>query len=269
VTALTLIGGGNIATALLAGLARGGRPLGDVAVVERDPARAAEVRDRFGVTVAELADAVPGSELVMITVKPHHVDALLADLDPHVTDGQLVATVAGGITTEHVEQRLRAKAVVVRCMPNTAMALGQGMTALNPGSRADAGHVERLRALLEPVTRVVGVPEEQLDIVTALSGSGPAYFAYLAEALIDAGVLLGLTRPVAEDLVKQTAAGAGLLLRDSGDDPVRLRAAVSSPGGATMAAIRQLENRAVRAAVMAAVEAGRNRAIEMGGRAVS
>jgi pyrroline-5-carboxylate reductase len=269
VTTLTLIGGGNIATALLSGLAREGRPLGDIAVVEQDPTRAAEVRDRFGVAVAELADAVPGAELVMIMVKPHHVDALLADLDPHVTDGQLVVTVAGGITTQHVEQRLGAKAVVVRCMPNTAMALGEGMTAISPGSRADAGHLERLRALLEPVTRVVSVPEEQLDIVAALSGSGPAYFAYLAEALIDAGVLLGLPRPLAEELVKQTAAGSGLLLRDSGEDPVRLRAAVSSPGGTTMAAVRQLEDRAVRAAVMAAVEAGRNRAIEMGGRSES
>ena len=263
-TGLAVIGGGNMGTALLSGLLRADTPPDRTVVVERDPDRARYLRDRFGVLAADLATAVPAAGTVVIMVKPHHVDTLLADLDPHLGDGQLVVSAVGGITTAHIEQHLRAKAVVVRCMPNTAAALGEAVIAVSPGARADVTHLEQVAALLEPLGRVVTVAEDQLDVVTALSGSGPAYFAYLAESLIDAGVLLGLPRALAEELVRQTAAGSGLLLRDSGDDPVRLRAAVSSPGGVTMAAIRQLEDRAVRAAVMAAVEAGRDRSVQLG-----
>ena len=119
-------------------------------------------------------------------------------------------------------------------------------------------------ALLAPVGRVVRVPESQLDAVTALSGSGPAYFFFLVEAMIEAGILLGLPRDLAAELVVQTAVGAAMMLRDSGEHPVQLREAVTSPGGTTIAAIRELEIHGVRAAVIAAIEAASNRSVELG-----
>jgi pyrroline-5-carboxylate reductase len=140
----------------------------------------------------------------------------------------------------------------------------QAMTAVAAGSHADDAHLETAEALLASVGRVVRVPESQLDAVTALSGSGPAYFFYLVEAMIDAGILLGLPRALAQDLIVQTAIGSAVMLRDSGEHPVVLREAVTSPGGTTIAAIRELEVHGVRAALLAAIEAAARRSRELG-----
>jgi pyrroline-5-carboxylate reductase len=144
-------------------------------------------------------------------------------------------------------------------MPNTAASVGQAITAISAGAFAEDTHLDRAESLLRAVGRVVRVPETQMNAITAFSGSGPAFFFYFAEALIDAGVLLGLPRALSEEMVIQTAVGAATMLRDSGEDPVGLRAAVSSPGGTTITAIRELEKAGVRGAVMAATEAGRDR----------
>jgi pyrroline-5-carboxylate reductase len=138
------------------------------------------------------------------------------------------------------------------------------MTAISAGTHASSEHLDLAQSLLGSVGRVVRVPESQLDAVTALSGSGPAYFFYFVEAMIDAGVLLGLPRTLAAELTVQTALGSAVMLRDSGEHPVALREAVTSPGGTTIAAIRQLEAHGVRAAVLAAVEAACLRSAELG-----
>lgn len=264
---LAIIGGGNMGEALLSGLLRGNEPSHrpkQIVVVERAPERAEYLRATYGVAVADPAAATRHADTVILTVKPYHSEAVLAELDDGITTEHLVISAIGGIRATDVESRLTADTPVVRTMPNTAVALGQGMITITAGGNAGPAHLDRAESLLAPLGRVMRVTEDQLDAVTALSGSGPAYFFLLAEAMTDAGVLLGLSRPMAEELVRHTAAGAGAMLRDSGDDAVHLRAAVSSPGGTTIAAIREFENRALRAATMAAALAARDRSVEQG-----
>ena len=149
-------------------------------------------------------------------------------------------------------------------MPNTPALVDEGMSVLSAGAHADEGHLDEAEALLAAVGRVRRVPEAQQDAVTALSGSGPAYFFYLVEAMVDAGILLGLPRDLAADLIVQTALGSAVMLRDSGEHTVQLREAVTSPGGTTIAAIRELERHGVRAALIAAIEAAHDRSVELG-----
>ena len=149
-------------------------------------------------------------------------------------------------------------------MPNTPMLVGEAMSAISAGAHAEPEHLQLVEDLLSTVGKVVRVPESQQDAVTALSGSGPAYFFFLVEAMIDAGILLGLPRTVSAELIIQTAVGAAIMLRDSGEHPVMLREAVTSPGGTTIAAIRELEKHGVRPALLAAIEAAAIRSAELG-----
>jgi pyrroline-5-carboxylate reductase len=260
---LAIVGAGNMGGAILKGLLDGGSPLEPqrIAVVEPNPQRAAQVIEEYGVQSVGLAEAVQ-ARIVVITVKPHLVPGLLDDLAATGQQPRLVVTAAGGIPALRFEEALGAP--VVRCMPNTAVAIGQGVIALSAGDSATREHLDEVSELFAPLGQVLELPEAQFDAVTALSGSGPAYFFLLAEALIDAAVLLGIPRPAAETLVTQTAAGAGLMLRDLGKDPVALRAAVTSPGGVTIAAIHELERNTFRGAVMSAALAGRDRSTELG-----
>jgi pyrroline-5-carboxylate reductase len=263
---LAIIGGGNIGEAMLAGLLAGTEPRltpDQVVVVEQAPARAAYLTEKYGITLADLGAAVRDAEIVLMAVKPYHTDDLLAQLTDHVTDEHLIMSVVGAISTARIEKGLAGKPAVVRCMPNTPVAVGKGVVGISAGAYAGDADLDRVESLFQPVARVIRVPETQLDAVTALSGSGPAYFYYVVEALIDAGVLLGLTRPLAAEMVLATAEGAAAMLRQPDADPVRLRAAVSSPGGMTIAAIREFEERAVRGAIMAGVDAARNRSVEL------
>ena len=175
-----------------------------------------------------------------------------------------MVSVAAGITTAYLEAHLSAGAHVVRVMPNTPMLLGEGMSAIAAGTNATSADLTAAEQILAAVGKVVRLPESQLDAVTALSGSGPAYVFLLAEAMVDAGVLIGLPRPVALQLAVQTILGSALMLRDSGDSPTVLREAVTSPGGTTAAALRQFEDHGLRAAVNAALEAARDRSQELG-----
>ena len=255
----TIVGGGNMGEALLAGLASS-----DITVVEQSPARAEYLRSRYGVVVTSLEPAMEKAETVFVVVKPYHVAALLDSLAPHVRPGQLIVSAVGGTPTAGIEARLPGTPAVVRSMPNLPVSVGAGTIAISGGRHAVAADLDRVRTMLAPLGRVIEVAESQLDAVTALSGGGPAYFALLAEAMIDAGVLAGLPRPLAEELVLSTAAGTGRMLGEPDADPAALRAAVCSPGGTTITAIRELEGRALRASVMAAVVAARDRSIEMG-----
>jgi len=261
---LALFGGGKIGEALLTGMLRGARAPEDVVVVERYRDRGAYLASTYGVKVVDVPEAAGAASTLVLAVKPQDIPTLLGQLAPEITPRHLVVSVAAGIPTTKIEAALPAGTPVVRCMPNTPALVDQAMTAIAPGTSATAEHLAVAEELLGTVGRVVQVPENQLDAVTALSGSGPAYFFYLVEAMIDAGILLGLPRSLAAELIVQTAVGAATMLRDSGEHPVQLREAVTSPGGTTIAAIRELEVHGVRAALLAAIEAAALRSAELG-----
>jgi pyrroline-5-carboxylate reductase len=261
---LAILGGGKIGEALLSGLLRGERTPDDIVVTERDPQRASYLATTYAVKPLEVAEAAAAARTLVLCVKPQDIDSLLAELAPVVRPEHLVVSVAAGIPTAKINAALPDGVPVVRCMPNTPALVDEAMTAISAGAHADEAHLETAEALLAAVGRVVRVPESQLDAVTALSGSGPAYFFYLVEAMIDAGILLGLPRTLAAELIVQTAIGSAKMLRDSGEHPVQLREAVTSPGGTTIAAIRELEVHGVRAALLAAIEAAALRSAELG-----
>jgi pyrroline-5-carboxylate reductase len=231
---LAIIGGGKIGEALLSGLVRRSGS-GGIVVCERSPERSAQLSERYGVPVLGLAEAAARARVLLLAVKPQDIGTLLGSLADSVDAGHLVVSVAAGVPTSTIEAALPEGVPVVRVMPNTPALVDERR-----------------------------VPETQQDAVTALSGSGPAYFFYLVEAMVDAGILLGLPRDLAADLIVQTALGSAVMLRDSGEHPVQLREAVTSPGGTTIAAIRELERHSVRAALIAAIEAAHARSVELG-----
>ena len=262
-TTVAVLGAGKMGEALLAGLLRGGVPAPQLLVTTRRPERGDYLADRYGVTAVKTEEAATRADTLVIAVKPQDMGALLDELAPVVTPDRLVVSMAAGITTATIEKRLPAGVAVVRVMSNTPVLVDEAMSAVSGGSHASEEHLQRTEELLRPVGKVLRVPESQQDAVTALSGSGPAYFFFLVEAMTDAGILLGLPRAVAHDLIVQTAIGAATMLRDSGEHPVKLREAVTSPAGTTISAIRALEDHGVRAAFLAALEAARDRAQDL------
>lgn len=261
---VAVLGGGVMGEALVGAVLRAGVPTGSVVVAEKAQARADEVAQRHGVgTTADVAAAAQGADVVVVAVKPQDVAAALAAVGPALTPGALVVSVAAGLPIAFYEARLPAGTPVVRVMPNTPAVVGKGASGLSAGSAATAGHVATARALLAATGLVVEVGEQHLDAVTAISGSGPAYVFYLVDALAEAGVLLGLPRAQALELAVATFEGASTMLSRTGEHPVVLRERVSSPGGTTVAALRELDAHAVRAAVLAAAEAARDRSREL------
>ncbi|WP_018351055.1 pyrroline-5-carboxylate reductase [Longispora albida] len=258
---IAVIGAGKIGEVLLAGLVRAGWPAERLIATARRPERAAELRARYGIRVLSNDDAIAEAGVIAIAVKPQDAGALLEELT--VPPGKLVVSLCAGLPTAFFAKRLAAGTPVVRVMTNTPALVDEAMTAISAGEHATAEHLALTEEMFKPLGRTIRVPESQQDAVTALSGSGPAYFYFLVEAMIDAGILLGLPRQVARDLIVQTAIGSAVMLRDSGDHPVTLREAVTSPAGTTISAIRELENHGVRAAMLAALEAARDRAREI------
>jgi pyrroline-5-carboxylate reductase len=187
----------------------------------------------------------------------------MTELGPRVPADKLVVSLCAGLPTGFFAKYLPEGAPVVRVMTNTPALVDEAMTAISAGAHATAEHLALAEEMFRPLGRTIQVPESQQDAVTALSGSGPAYFYYLVEAMTDAGILLGLPRQVAYELIVQTAIGSAVMLRDSGEHPVKLREAVTSPAGTTISAIRELEKHGVRAALLAALEAARDRAREL------
>jgi len=260
-----IFGAGKMGEALISGLLRAGRaPSGLVAVVRR-PERAGQLRDAYGIAVLSAAEAAKDADTLIITVKPQDMLPMLDEIAPHVAAGKLVISVAAGITTGAIERRLGVEAPVVRVMSNTPVLVDQAMSVISPGAFAGPEHLARAEELLRPVGKVLRIPESQQDAATALSGSGPAYVYFLVEAMVDAGILLGMPRGTAMDMVTQAVFGAATMLRETGEHPVILREAVTSPAGTTIAAIRELERHGVRAAFLAAIEAARDRSRELGG----
>ncbi|MBC7374511.1 MAG: pyrroline-5-carboxylate reductase [Frankiales bacterium] len=260
---IALLGVGKLGEALLSGLLRSGRPADSMLAAERYPERAAEIAARYGVSTPTPEQAVATADVIVLAVKPQDMRTLLGEISAHLRPGALVVSVAAGIPCSLIEELLPAGTPVVRVMTNTPVFVDEAMSAVSAGSHASAEHLLLVEDLLRPVGKVVRVPESQQDAVTALSGSGPAYFFFLVEAMIDAGILLGLPRAVAAELIVQTAVGSARMLRESGEHPVLLREAVTSPGGTTIAAIRTMEDHGVRAAMLAAIEAARDRSREL------
>jgi pyrroline-5-carboxylate reductase len=260
---VAVLGAGKMGETLLSGLIRAGRAPSDLVFTERHPERSAILESRYDVRGVTTAEAAKVADTLLIAVKPQEMGELLDELAPAATPGNLVISIAAGIPTAFIEQRLADGVPVVRVMSNTPALVDEAMSAVSAGAHAGEEHLELAEKLLRAVGKVVRVPESQLDAVTALSGSGPAYFFFLVEAMIDAGILLGLPRSIAADLIVQTAIGSAVMLRDSGEHPVQLREAVTSPGGTTIAAIRELEKHGVRAALLAALEAARDRSREL------
>ncbi|MDQ1287480.1 MAG: pyrroline-5-carboxylate reductase [Actinomycetota bacterium] len=260
---VAILGAGVMGETLLSGLLRAGRRPDDVVVAERRPDRAAEIAARHGVRVLGNAEAASLADTVVLVVKPQDVEGVLAEIRDAVTPGTLVVSIAAGIPTAFVEQRLAGGVAVVRAMPNTPALVGEGMTAISPGACCLPEHTGRAEAMLAAMGAVLRVPEYQQDAVTAVSGSGPAYVFYVAEAMIEAGVLLGLPRATATELAVQTLLGAARMLKETGTHPTLLREQVSSPGGTTVAALRQLDDHGVRAAFVTAIEAARDRSQEL------
>lgn len=261
--AVAIIGAGKMGETLLAGLLRAGWPAADLVATVRRESRGVELAQRHGIDVVDQLEAVRRADVIVVAVKPQDMVALMSDLGPKVPPGKLVVSIAAGIPTSLLEARLPAGTPVVRVMTNTPALVDEAMSALSAGAHAATEHLELAEKILQPLGKTIRVPESQQDAVTALSGSGPAYFYYLVEAMTDAGILLGLPRTVAHDLIVQSAIGAAVMLRDSGEHPVRLREAVTSPAGTTISAIRELENHRVRAAFLSALEAARDRAREL------
>ncbi len=262
---IAILGAGKMGEALLSGLLRAGRPAGDVAAVVRRPARAQELRSAYGIPVLSVAEAAKQADTLVLGVKPQDMGRMLDELAGLVSAQQLLISIAAGITTSFIEQRLPAQTPVVRVMTNTPALVDEAMSVVSAGSFAGEEHLRQAEELFTPLGKVIRIPEYQQDAATALSGSGPAYVFYLIEAMVDAGVLLGLPRQTALEMVAQTVYGAATMLRDSGEHPVILRDAVTSPAGTTIAAVRELEKHGVRAAFLAAIEAARDRGRELGG----
>src|ERR1700758_4682175 len=259
-----ILGTGKMGEALLSGLLRAGRsPTAGVAAVRRQD-RGAELRERYGIVVTDAASAAKLADTIVLAVKPQDMGRLLAEIAPAAPPDRLVVSVAAGITTGFIERRLTGEVPVVRVMSNTPVLVDEAMSVVSAGCHATEEHLRRAEELLRPVGKVLRIPESQQDAATALSGSGPAYVYYLVEAMVDAGILLGIPRTTAIEMVTQAVYGAATMLRETGEHPVILREAVTSPGGTTISAIRELERHSVRAAFLAAIEAARDRGRELG-----
>ncbi len=262
---VAILGGGRIGEALLSGLLSSGwRTKDEIVVSDRREERIAELSERYGVQATGTnADAIAGAGLIVVAVKPQDIYVLLDEIGSDLTPEQTVVSVAAAITTARIEARIAPGVPVVRAMPNSPATVHEGMAGICAGAHASDAHLALADEALSHLGRVVRVPESSMDAITALSGSGPAYFALLAEAMIEAGILLGLPRELSTTLVVQTMFGTAKQLRDEGMHPVELRESVTSPGGTTIAAIRELEQAGVRAAFLNAIQAAMDRAREL------
>jgi pyrroline-5-carboxylate reductase len=262
---VAVLGAGTIGEALISGLLSGGwRQPEEIVATGRREERVEELRERLGVEATlSNSEAVAGAALIVIAVKPQDFDVLLDEIATAVTAKQTVLSVAAAIPTSAIETKLAKGVPVVRSMPNAPATIHEGIAGMCAGAHADEVHLALAEEALSHLGGVVRVPEPYMDAVTAVSGSGPAYFALLSEAMIEAGILLGLGRDVSTQLVIQTMLGTAKLLRDTDMHPVELRERVTSPGGTTIRAVRELEQAGVRAAFLNAIQAAMERSREL------
>lgn len=263
----TFIGAGNMSSSLIGGLLKDGADPGSLQVLDVDPEQTARLAKRFGVNgIGSIKDINP-DDVVVIAVKPDKVRIVCESFnnDAPGSTPALFVSVAAGVTAQAMEQMLPAGMPIVRTMPNTPALLGLGATALY----ANAACTEQHRQLAEQIMQAAGITvwvnnEAQLDAVTALSGSGPAYFFYLIEQMIQSATELGLSNDSAQKLAIQTAVGAATMARDSGSSPAELRQQVTSKGGTTHAAVSAFERQDLPTIVKVAMQAAHDRAVELG-----
>lgn len=260
---IAILGAGVMGEALLSGLMRSGYSPSDVVITDTRPDRLAHLCEKFGVHSASNVEAVTGAETVVLVVKPQDMANLLREIASTVHRDALVISMAAGITTIALQAELPSGTAVVRVMPNTPALVDKGMTAISPGSHCSEENLEHAEKLLRSIGKVIRLAEKHQDAVTAISGSGPAYIYYVVEAMIEAGVLLGLPRATASELTLQTVVGAAAMLDETGEHPSVLRENVTSPAGTTSAALRELDDHKVRAAFLSAMEAARDRSREL------
>jgi pyrroline-5-carboxylate reductase len=259
---IAILGAGKIGESLLAGLRSS--DWADIVATSRREERATELRERHGVeATTDNTAAINGADVVVLAVKPQDIEALLGEIGHLLQADQTVLSVAAAIPTAAIERHLATDVPVVRSMPNAPSTVHEGSAGMCAGRHAGREHLDRAGTVLRAVGDVVEVAEDQMDAITAVSGSGPAYYALLAEAMIEAGILLGLSREISTKLVVQTMLGTARLLRDEQVHPVELREAVTSPGGTTIRAIRELEQAGVRAAFLNAISAAMERSKEL------
>ena len=233
-----ILGAGVMGETLLSGLVRAGRRVDHLLVGEKRAERAQELEERYGVAVVGNVEAARKADTLALVVKPQDMGDLLDEIAAELRPGQLVVSLAAGITTAFIEARVPEGVAVVRVMPNTPALVDEGMAAISPGSHCSDEHLAEAESLMASVGRVLRIPERQQDAVTAISGSGPAYIFFVVESMIEAGVHLGLPRATATDLVIQTVVGSAKMLRETGTHPAVLREQVTSPAGTPAGARR-------------------------------
>ncbi len=262
---VAFLGGGRMGEALVSGLIRAGGRTGDeIMITARREERVRELAERLEVAATlSNAEAVKWASTLVLTVKPQDMEALLQQISESLSNDKLVISFAAGIRTSFIERFAPKGTPVVRVMSNVPVLVDEAMSVISPGANAEDKHLSVAEELLGSVGRVIRLPEKHQDAVTATSGSGPAYFFLLAEAMIEACILLGLSRDVATELIIQTMLGSAKMLRDTGKHPVELREMVTSPGGTTIMAIRHLEQAGVRAAFLNAIDAACKRSAEL------
>ncbi len=266
---LAIIGTGRIGEALLRGLLQAGT-IGPEQVIctARREERCVELERAHAVkATTDNRAAIEAADVVFLALKPQVLLEVIAPLAGAFRPDQTVISVAAGTTTAAIQDAIPGEVPVVRVMTNTPVQVDEAMSVVCAGTHAAESDLALAEDMMAHVGQVIRLPETHLDAVTALSGSGPAYFFLLAEAMIDAGILLGLPREVSSQLIVQTMVGSAKMLRDTGSHPVELREMVTSPGGTTISAIRELERAKVRAAFLDAIEAAKHRGEELARRA--
>jgi pyrroline-5-carboxylate reductase len=262
---IAIVGAGNMGTALIGGMVQAGYEPARLIASDTEGERRSAVKQAWNVGIAEdNVQAVEEAEILLLAVKPGMVPQVLDEIKPNMRPDHTIISIAAGVRTASIEEQLGTDTPVVRVMPNTPALIGAGISALCPGTHASSEHLDMARCILETVGEVVLVTEKQMDAVTGLSGSGPAYVYTVIEALTDGGVRMGLLRDVALKLAAQTVLGSARMVLESGEHPAVLRDRVTSPGGTTIAGMQVLESSGFRGAIMSAVEVATRRSEELG-----
>jgi len=264
---LGLLGAGNMAEALVRGvLSAGVIPVGRISASDVSPERQAFFKDKLSIDAgSNNLSVVKAADILVLCVKPQQVDGVLSEIAPAFSSGRhVLASICAGVTTARLEKHLPAGARVVRVMPNTPMLVGLGASCLCPGKNSGDTELSLIEALFSSASMTLRVAEHMMDAVTGLSGSGPAYLFYLAEAMIDAGIAEGFTREQAAALTARTVLGAARMLEETGLPPEELRKRVTSPNGTTQAAVEMMDGDQVKAKITAAVRRAAERSRELG-----
>lgn len=261
---VVFIGAGNMAEAIVSGMVTAEFCAPEkIIMTDIRPERLADLEAEYGVSTSTDNAVVKNAEIVLLAVKPQVMKDVLRSIAPVLREETLVISIAAGIPTSSIEENLGRTHRVVRVMPNTPALIAQGASALAAGTHADEADLEITEAILKCVGLTVRVEESQIDAVTALSGSGPAYVFYLLEGMLQAAEQMGLDKKTARALALKTVEGAALLMKDSGEEAAELRAKVTSKGGTTEAAIRSMDESGVKAAIVNALKAAEARSIEL------